>query len=175
MSPVKLSSRLNISLTDAKKLFDEYAEAFPKLNAWLDKQAAFGVVNQYIRLPEPHCGIRWFPKLTEAKANINIDPLGWHKLRKAEGSTKRESMNTPIQGTGAIIVKASMIECRKLLETYDGYMLAPIHDELNFEIRKDQAEMFKHEASKVMIQTGNRYVKHVSMEVDAKITSQWEK
>jgi DNA polymerase-1 len=175
MGPPKLADTLQIPLEEAEALFKEYAQAFPKLNEWLSKQARFGKTNGYIRLPSPHNGIRWFPQLPDAKKMRESDDPSWRDIFIIEGKIERDSMNTGIQGGGAVICKEALVETRELLKNYDGLMLPPVHDELNFEIREDQAEEFTQKACKIMTECGNKYVKHVKMEVEATITDYWTK
>lgn len=172
MGPPKLADTLQISLKEAEQLFDEYAQSFPKLNKWLESQGNFGRTNGYIRLAAPHNGIRWFSELM--KLYEEEDP-NFYAIAKVSAKVQRDSMNTPIQGTGAAIVKEAMIEARKLLFEYDGYMLPPIHDELNFEIRDDQAIEFNEKCSDLMERVGNKYVKHVKMKVDGTVDKKWVK
>jgi DNA polymerase I-like protein with 3'-5' exonuclease and polymerase domains len=80
-----------------------------------------------------------------------------------------------IQGCGAVICKEALIETRELLKSYDGLMLAPIHDELNFEIVENKAEEFAHKAAELMKKVGNKYVSKVQMEAEITITDQWQK
>jgi DNA polymerase I-like protein with 3'-5' exonuclease and polymerase domains len=77
--------------------------------------------------------------------------------------------------TGAVICKEALVACRELLKSYDGLMLPPVHDELNFEIRDDQVEEFNKKASQLMVEVGNKYVKNVKMEVESTITKFWTK
>ena len=80
-----------------------------------------------------------------------------------------------IQGGGAAICKEAIVVCRELLKSYDGYMLPPVHDELNFEIREDQAVEFAEKAKQLMKEVGNKYVTKVQMEVEVTITDYWTK
>ena len=175
MGPPKLADTLQIPIEEAEQLFKEYSQAFPKLNSWLDRQAKFGLTNGYIRFNKPHKGIRWFPELKKAKELRNSDNPSWREIMIIEGGIQRESMNTGIQGVGAVIMKEALVVCRELLKQYDGYMLPPIHDELNFEIRDDQAEDFSKKASQLMKEVGNKYVSKVQMESEITVTKYWTK
>ncbi len=175
MGPPKLADTLQIPLEEAEQLFREYALAFPKLNKWLENQAKLGKKQGFIRLPAPHNGIRWFTNMKLAYKLRQEDDVNWREVFKIEGKTERDSMNTPIQGGGAAICKEALVVTRELLKKYDGLMLIQVHDEIDFEIREDQAEAFTKEACALMEQVGNKYVKHVKMAVEATITDFWTK
>lgn len=175
MGPPKLADTLSISLEEADNLFKMYAKTFPSLEKWLNSQAAFGVNNGYIRLNSVHNGIRWFPEYRElVEGKKQLEP-NWSEIYKYKGTIERASMNTPIQGTGAVIVKEALVETRELLKKYDGYMLLQVHDEINFEIREDQVDQFVKEAEKVMIDCGNKYVTKVEMGVETTVSDYWTK
>lgn len=170
MSPNKLQDQLDISLEEAEHMFEQHRKAFPKLNAWLDKQAKFGKSRGYIIVNPIHKGRRWFPEM---------------KLPKDEqfrhlGSVERQSMNTPIQGTSAVAVKHSMSQIRKWLMDNGHYqtnvfMVLQVHDEIIFEIKDELVDSIVPELQSIMVEVGNKYVTKVNMDVDATISDHWKK
>ena len=107
MGPPKLADTLKISLEEAEQLFKEYAEAFPKLNTWLDSQGKFAVKNYYSRTFAPCKRIRWYPEMKEIpKLRTEVksieDPVirkeYWKQILSTEGQVFRNGMNSPIQG-----------------------------------------------------------------------------
>src|SRR5207247_3783529 len=56
-------------------------------------------------------------------------------------AAEREAVNMPIQGTAADIMKRAMIDVHAALAPYpDARMILTVHDELLFEVPKEQAE-----------------------------------
>jgi DNA polymerase I-like protein with 3'-5' exonuclease and polymerase domains len=175
MGPNKLADTLEIDVEKAEDLFKQYAKAFPKLNAWLEGRSKFAKTNGYIPLANPHKGRRWFPTLPEAQRLRAENNPNWREIFKIEGSVEREGSNTPIQGTGAAIMKEALVETREIIKNYDAYLICTVHDQLDIEVREDQAEELSRVVSEAMVKCGNKYVTKVNMEVDATITDMWQK
>ena len=77
---------------------------------------------------------RYFPEL---KSNIPF----------IRASGERMAINAPIQGTNADMIKLAMVQINKYIEknnlAMDVRMLAPIHDEILFEIKKGDKNIVK--------------------------------
>src|SRR5690606_36923579 len=118
MGPNKLAAELQISLEKANELFKTYARLFPNLDKWLTKQGNFAKVNGYAKTFPPCKRRRYFPDILEAKALRKKALSGqkqlWKQILTIEGNTEREGMNTPIQGTGADIMKEALIATREI-------------------------------------------------------------
>jgi DNA polymerase I len=59
-------------------------------------------------------------------------------------------MNAPIQGTAADIIKKAMIEVDAYLEDKDTKMILQVHDELVFDVPKDELEMVTKDIINIM-------------------------
>ena len=193
MGPPKLADTLKISIDEANDLFKEYALAFPKLNAWLDKQGLLGKIHGYSETFYPCKRKRFYPEIDEARqlridvqtAPYQLTKSMWKNILTIEGRVMRNSMNGPIQGSGADICKEALIAGRDLIDTYNklcsqngdpvAYLICTVHDALDFEVREDLAEQFTKEMCKLMIDCGNKYVTKVKMDVDPTITDYWIK
>jgi DNA polymerase-1 len=195
MGPPKLADTLQIPLEEAIQLFEEYGKAFPKLNQWLEKQAKLGLTRGYSETFAPCKRKRFYPELEEipqlreqAKYLIKGSEESkaiWKKILQTEGQVQRNSMNSPIQGSGADITKEALIGVRDLINTYNriygdekgdvAYLICTVHDAIDVEVREDLAEQFAKDMEEVMINAGNKYVSKVQMKVDTTITKEWVK
>lgn len=127
-----LGRSIGVSQSEAQEFYMAYYSTFQELADYL----------QQCKLDAERIGYtktlfgrrRYFPEL---KSNI--------PFIKASG--ERMALNAPIQGTNADMIKLAMV----LIEDYiiknkldnDVRMLAPIHDELLFEIKKDKESHIK--------------------------------
>lgn len=179
MSVNKLATTLNISTKEAEDLFEKYAKAFPNLDKWLKNQAKFGYQKGYILLNDVHKGRRYFPDFRTIQNILKYTPQS-NEIKKLKGIIERASMNTPIQGTGAVIMKHALVETRKyIIENgyydKDVFLIATVHDQLDMEVRKDLAEKVLKDVSQIMTDVGNLYVTKVNMAVDGDINEFWKK
>jgi len=176
MGHIKLAGKLQITEDQALEKLKMHESAFPFLDRWLKEQAKFGVTNGYILINSIHKGRRWFPNIKLARElRHQTHNANWKEIYRIEGGIERASMNTPIQGTGAIIMKEALIAAREILKKYDAYLICTVHDQLDIEVRDDQAQAVLEEVSQAMERVGNKYVSHVTMPVDGGITTMWNK
>ena len=92
------------------------------------------------------------------------------------GFAERQSINAPIQGTAADIIKLSMIELYEYIENkkLNAKMLLQVHDELIFEIRNNEVEESISTIKKIM---ENNHLKYkdfiVPLTVDYGVGNTW--
>ena len=170
MSKFKLSDTLNINVDEADKLIKKYFSAFPNIKSFLDKLGWYGVMNGHIKTFKPFRRIRWFENWYPGVHNS-------HKDFKIKGAIERASKNTPIQGTGADMIKQSMILIREEIKRndYPCYMVTQVHDEIGVEVRDDFAEEWVHIQCELMRKAGKMIVEGFEMSVDYTITKKWSK
>ena len=170
MSKFKLSDTLNISVEDADKLIKKYFKAFPNIKSFLHKLGRYGVEHGHIRTFRPFRRLRWFP--------------GWfkgihtsQKDFKTMGAIERASKNTPIQGTGADMIKDSMWMIRKYIKRHKlpCYIVTQVHDEIGVEVRDDFAKEWALIQCRLMKEAGAMIIKGFDMTVDYTITKKWSK
>jgi DNA polymerase-1 len=125
-----LAEQLNKSRSEAKELIDNYYKTFPKLKEYIANQVAFAREEGYV---ETILGRRRYLK------NINSQNA------IVRSGDERNAVNAPIQGSAADIIKIAMINIHKMLKqgNYKSKMLLQVHDELVFEVHKEELSVLK--------------------------------
>jgi len=170
MSKFKLSDTLNISVDEADILIKKYFSAFPNIKSFLTKLGAYGVNHGHIRTFRPFRRIRWFPLWYQGIQNSPQD-------FKTKGAIERASKNTPIQGTGADMIKQAMLMIRSRIieDNLPCYMVTQVHDEIGVEVRDDFAKEWAEIQCDIMKKAGEKIIKGFDMTVDYTITKKWSK
>ena len=88
-------------------------------------------------------------------------------------AAERAAINAPMQGTAADLIKMVMIRMNAELETqnFDAKMILQVHDELVFEVHKDQVAPFMSFVKELMCKTLEL---KVPLEVDVGHGENWE-
>lgn len=125
-----LAEQLNKSRTEAKELIDNYYKTFPKLKEFIASQTELAREQGYV---ETILGRRRYLK------NINSQNA------VVRAGDERNAVNAPIQGSAADIIKIAMINIFKMLNegNYKSKMLLQVHDELVFDIHKEEFATLK--------------------------------
>jgi DNA polymerase-1 len=128
--PYRLSQELDISMKEAKEIIDTYFETYPKIKSFIDETLLSAFELGYV---ETLFGRRRYANGLKSSNKNTI---------KAE---QRACINMPIQGTAAELIKIAMINLhKKLIELkLKSKMILQIHDELLFEVPKDEIEIIK--------------------------------
>ena len=130
MSAFGLADRLQIPQKEARELIDAYFHNFSKINDFLENTLQFARESGYV---ETLLGRRRYIKEINASNAI---------LRKA---AERNAINAPIQGTAADLIKIAMIHIHNAFrkEKLKSKMILQVHDELVFEVYRDELEKVK--------------------------------
>lgn len=166
MSHFKLSDTIQVSENDAKKIINDFFKVVPDVKTFLTKLGEFGKANGYIYTPAPYSRIRWFPKWRGVETDF-----------ATLGEIERASMNTPIQGANAAVIKYALISIQERIDrdNLPIKILLSIYDEIQTECREDLAEWWKDELRDLMIEAAKKWLKLVPIEVDVKINDYWTK
>lgn len=126
-SAYSLSKELGVDVHDAADFIKRYFEKYPKVKEFIDRTVAEAREKGYVKTLFGRK--RRIPELSAKNKNI-------------QAAGERIAMNTPIQGTAADIMKKAMIDVWRALkeEGYGARMIMQVHDELIFEVPKDEIE-----------------------------------
>ena len=127
ISAFGLSQQLGCSRTEAKQLIDDYFAAFPRVISYIESQKEQARVRGYA---ETLFGRkRYLPDINSHNATVRA-------------FAERNAVNAPIQGTAADIIKMAMVSIHRRLkeEGLRAQMIMQVHDELNFNVPKDEVE-----------------------------------
>ncbi|MDK9605434.1 DNA polymerase I [Lelliottia wanjuensis] len=127
MSAFGLSRQLNIPRKESQKYMDLYFERYPGVLEYMERTRAQAKDKGYVETLD---GRRlYLPDITSSNA-----------ARRA--GAERAAINAPMQGTAADIIKRAMIAVDAWLENDKPRvkMIMQVHDELVFEVHKDDLE-----------------------------------
>ncbi|WP_195432912.1 DNA polymerase I [Morganella morganii] len=158
MSAFGLARQLGIPRGEAQRYMDLYFERYPGVLEYMARTREHAAEKGYVETLE---GRRlWLPEINSRNG----------MRRKA---AEREAINAPMQGTAADIIKKAMIAVDDWLqkENIDALMIMQVHDELVFEVRKEQqAEM----AEKIRGLMEAAMKLDVPLKVEAGIGANWD-
>ena len=137
MSAFGLSENLNITQKEAKKYIDHYLETYSGIHQYMEDTVKYAKYNGYVSTLFKRR--RYIPELTQK--NYAIRQFG-----------ERTAMNAPIQGTAADIIKKAMIDVYQAMQEKEvkSRLLLQVHDELIFEVPKEELETMIELVTKTM-------------------------
>jgi len=127
MSAFGLSENLNIGQKEAGRYIENYLTTYSGIKKYMDDTIQDAKYNGYVSTLFNRR--RYIPEL--AQKNFAMRNFG-----------ERTAMNAPIQGTAADIIKKAMIDVAEAMKTQNvrSRMILQVHDELIFEVPKDELE-----------------------------------
>ena len=152
-----LSEDLGIDIMTAKKFMDEYLKTYPGILKYMEEEKANAYKNGYVRT------LMNRKRVIEELKNRNY-------IIRSSG--ERIALNTPIQGTAADILKKAMVEIYDELNKrgLKSKMLIQVHDELVFNVVKDELEEIKEIVRDKM---ENTIKLDVPLKVDIEVGNNW--
>ncbi len=121
---------MGISRKDAKDIIDTYFSTYSRLKGFMDECVEKAREQGYI---ETFFGRRrYLSDISSRNATVR-------------GFAERNAINSPIQGTAADIIKLAMINIHKAMQekNFRSRMILQVHDELVFDVHKDEVEEIK--------------------------------
>ncbi len=137
MSPFGLSKQLEISLKMAKTYIDNYFARYKGVKKFMD--STIREAGKTKRTSTLLGRIRLLPDINSSNRNIRQ-------------FAERTSINTPIQGSAADLIKVAMIKVDKAFreKKLKSAMLLSVHDELIFEVSPDELTIVKKLVKEIM-------------------------
>ena len=130
ISAFGLQQRLNIPRKEANLLIDSYYEKYPGVQKYIDETIKFAEENGYVK--------------TQTGRRRQLRDIN-SRNRTLKNAAERLAMNSPIQGTAADMLKMAMIKVHHALREggFKTKMLLTVHDELVFDMHKEEEETVK--------------------------------
>ncbi|MEL6659904.1 MAG: DNA polymerase I [Bacteroidota bacterium] len=125
-----LSQQLGISRAEAKELIETYFSRYPGLKNYMEDTVKYARENGHVTTM---LGRR--RKLRDINSKSSL----------ARSNAERMAINTPIQGTAADMIKIAMLNVQKAIQEQglQSKMILQVHDELVFDVHKDELERIK--------------------------------
>ena len=125
-----LADNLGISRTEAKEIIDNYKKEFVGITKYMSDMVEFAQENGYVQTLMGRK--RWLKDINSGNFTVR-------------GFAERNAINSPIQGTAADMIKLAMIQVQEKLpkDKFKSRMLLQVHDELIFDVHKDELEDMK--------------------------------
>jgi DNA polymerase I len=125
-----LSENLGISRTEAKNIIDNYFVQFAALKQYMDETINFAKEHGYVQTIMGRK--RWLRDINSNNATVR-------------SFAERNAINSPIQGTAADMIKMAMIKIHDEMKGMNlkSKMILQVHDELVFDVHKDEVEIMK--------------------------------
>ncbi|HLS31507.1 MAG TPA: DNA polymerase, partial [Flavobacteriaceae bacterium] len=157
VSAFGLAKQTDLSRKEADELIKTYYKTYPKLGDYIEIQKDFAREHGYVQTV---MGRRRYLKDINARNHI------------VRSGAERNAVNAPVQGSAADIIKKAMITIHQKLEegNYKSKMLLQVHDELVFDIHKEELEELK---SMIKTEMESAFELEVPLEVELGIGDNW--
>lgn len=137
ISAFGLSERLGIGRKEAADIIENYFEQFPGIKKYMDDTILSARANGYVETLKHRR--RYLKDIHSTNSFVR-------------GFAERNAINAPIQGSSADMIKMAMIDIHAWLKNskLKTKMILQVHDELVFDVPKDELEIVKPEIEKLM-------------------------
>lgn len=125
-----LAERLNIPRSESKELIEGYFKTYSGVRDYMDESIRIAKEKGYVETILKRK--RFLPDINSHNAIVR-------------GYAERNAINAPIQGSAADIIKVAMVNIfnRFEAEKIKSKMILQVHDELNFNVYKDELSKVK--------------------------------
>lgn len=157
ISSFGLSEDLKIDVASAKEFLSNYLNTYPGIKEYMEQEKSEAYKNGFVT--------------TIMNRRRKIDELKSSNYM-VRSSGERMALNTPIQGSAADILKKAMVELYQAMKDRNlkSKMLIQVHDELVFNVYKDELDIMKELVREKMEQVVKL---SVPLKVDIELGSDW--
>jgi DNA polymerase I-like protein with 3'-5' exonuclease and polymerase domains len=141
---------IKLSEKEATKLHSNFFKAYQGLAKW-HKQTKSRLYNQRLR---------------ETRTFSN-------RRRLFENPTPQQILNTPVQGTGADMLKLALAKLPLALKDTGALIIGTVHDEIILECPEDSASQVASILSEIMENSGRKFLTKVPVIAEATICDNW--
>lgn len=152
-----LAQNLNVSRTEASEIIEAYFKEFSSIKRYMDDSINLAREKEYV---ETILGRRRYLRDINSR---NISTRGF---------AERNAINAPIQGSAADIIKIAMVHIQNWLkrEKLKTRMILQVHDELIFDLHRDEEKQVKPKVVELM---KTAVILDVPMEVEVGVGENW--
>ena len=157
ISSFGLGENIGMRAVDAQHFIDTYLETYPGIKEYMDSSIKHAKEKGYVTT------------MFNRKRNIPELKNTVYTIRQ---SGERIALNTPIQGTAADIIKLAMVKVYKAIKENNlkTKMIIQVHDELIFDVPKEELEKVKELVTEIM---DNVIKLNVPLAVDVNYGKNW--
>ncbi len=157
ISSFGLGENIGMRAVDAQHFIDTYLETYPGIKEYMDNSIKHAKEKGYVTT------------MFNRKRNIPELKNTVYTIRQ---SGERIALNTPIQGTAADIIKLAMVKVYKAIKENNlkTKMIIQVHDELIFDVPKEELEKVKEIVTEIM---DNVIKLNVPLAVDVNYGKNW--
>ncbi|EAP87607.1 DNA polymerase I [Croceibacter atlanticus] len=157
VSAFGLSNQTDLTRSESKDLIDTYYKTYPKLRNYMSNLVDDAREDGYVSTV---LGRRRYLKDINSSNGV------------VRGAAERNAVNAPIQGSAADIIKVAMINIHKKLAegNFKTKMLLQVHDELVFDVPKNELEDIK---TLVKTEMESAYTLSVPLDVEVGVGNDW--
>ena len=157
ISSFGLGENIGMRAVDAQHFIDTYLETYPGIKEYMDSSIKHAKEKGYVTT------------MFNRKRNIPELKNTVYTIRQ---SGERIALNTPIQGTAADIIKLAMVKVYKAIKENNlkTKMIIQVHDELIFDVPKEELEKVKEIVTEIM---DNVTKLNVPLAVDVNYGKNW--
>lgn len=157
MGEFRLSKQIGVSLAEAKEFIRKYFEEYPEIRSYMDNIVEDCKKDGYVSTVLNRK--RYIPTINDKNFIVREQ-------------AKRFAMNSPIQGSGADILKLAMVKVDQLMKEKQlkSKMILQVHDELIFDVYKEELDEMMTIIKSAMEEA---FLMDVPLKVDGAYATNW--